>query len=124
MSLSSAVETAVKMESDAITFYTDAKEKTSHPLGRKIFEGFIADETRHLKMLDGIIKDLEIELNVVNPEKDLKTVFTELKDQMMQRIGATTDEIQAVEIALDFEKKGYHFYQTAAQDAQGILEGG
>ncbi len=118
MSLSSAVETALKMETDAIRFYTDARGKTSHPLGKRIFEGFIEDEKRHLKMLDGIMKDMDIELSVVNPEKDIKTIFSELKDQMMQRVSVTTDEIQAVGIALDFEKEGYNFYQKAALEAE------
>lgn len=122
MTLSMAVETALKMETDAINFYKDAIDKTSHPLGKKIFEGFIADESRHLKMIEGIMKDLDIDLNVVMPEKDIKTIFTELKDQMMQRISVTTDEIEAVGIALDFEKEGYHFYQNAAQDAKGDKE--
>ena len=118
MSLSMAVETAVKMETDAIKFYIDATDKTSHPLGKKIFEGFIEDEKRHLKMLDGIMKDMDIELRVVNPEKDIRTIFSELKDQMMQRVSVTTDEIQAVGIALDFEKEGYNFYQKAALEAK------
>jgi rubrerythrin len=118
MSLSSAVETAFKMETDAIKFYTEATGKTSHPLGKRIFEGFIEDEKRHLKMLDGIMRDMDIELNVVNPEKDIRTIFSELRDQMRQRISATTDEIQAVGIALDFEKEGYNFYQKAALEAK------
>ncbi len=118
MSLSSAVETAFKMETDAIRFYTEATGKTSHPLGKRIFEGFIEDEKRHLEMLDGIMRDMDIELNVVNPEKDIRTIFSELRDQMRQRISATTDEIQAVGIALDFEKEGYNFYQKAALEAK------
>jgi rubrerythrin len=118
MSLSMAVETAVKMETDAIKFYTDAIDKTSHPLGKRIFEGFIEDEKRHLKMLDGIMRDMDIELNVVNPEKDIRTIFSELRDQMTQRVSVTTDEIQAVGIALDFEKEGYNFYQKAALEAK------
>ena len=122
MSLSMAVETAVKMETDAIKFYIDATDKTSHPLGKKIFEGFIEDEKRHLKMLDGIMKDMDIELRVVNPEKDIRTIFSELKDQMMQRVTATTDEKEAVRIALEFEKEGYDFYEKAAREASGDKE--
>jgi len=118
MSLSNAVETAFKMETDAIKFYTEATGKTSHPLGKRIFESFIEDEKRHLKILNDILKDMDIELNVVNREKDIKTIFSELRDQMRQRISATTDEIQAVGIALDFEKEGYNFYQKAALEAK------
>ena len=51
MSLSNAIETAIKMETDAMKFYREALGRTSHPLGRKLFEGFVVDEARHLKML-------------------------------------------------------------------------
>jgi len=117
MSLSSAVQTAFKMETDAIKFYTEATGKTSHPLGKRIFESFIEDEKRHLKILDDILKNMNIELSVVNREKEIQTIFSELREQMRQRVTATTDEIQAVGIALDFEKEGYNFYQKAALEA-------
>jgi rubrerythrin len=117
MTISRAVETAKRMETEAMKFYTDAIKKTSHPLGKKIFEGFVADEARHLKMLENILAALDIEIKVVEPEKDIKTIFTELKDKMMQRINATSDEMDAVAIALDFEREGYLFYQKASREA-------
>ena len=117
MSLSKAVETAIKMETDAMKFYREAASKTSHPLGKSLFEGFVLDEHRHLKMLQDIMNNLDIEVETVHPKQDIKTVFTELKDQMMQRIAATTDEMDAVKVALDFEKEGYLFYEKAAAAA-------
>ena len=122
MSLSKAIETAIKMETDAMKFYREAVSRTSHPLGRKLFEGFVVDEVRHLKMLQDIMNDMEIEVKVVHPKQDIKTVFSELKDEMMERISATTDEVDAVKVALDFEKKGYAFYENAAETATGEKE--
>ena len=118
MSLSRAVETAVKMETDAMKFYSEARDRVSHPLGKKIFDGFVTDESRHLKMLKDILNDLEIDTKGVHLGDDIKTIFTELKDRMMQRVTATADEIEAVKIALDFEKEGYHFYEKAAREAE------
>lgn len=117
MSLSKTVEIAIKMETDAMKFYREAVAKTSHPLGKSLFEGFVEDERRHLKMLMDIMNNLDIEVKVVHPKQDIKTVFSELKDQMMERITATTDEKDAVKIALDFEKEGYSFYEKAAAEA-------
>lgn len=122
MSLSRAVDTAVKMETDAMRFYAEAKDKMLHPLGKEIFGGFVTDEARHLKMLNNILIDLDIKTGSVHLGEDIKTVFSELKDQMMQRITATADEIEAVKIALDFEKEGYHFYEKAARDAEDEKE--
>ena len=122
MSLSKAIGTAIKMETDAIKFYREAVDKTTHPLGKKIFEGFVEDEMRHLKMLQDIMNDLDIEVKVVHPKQDIKTIFTELKDEMMKRVTATANEKDAVKIALDFERSGYHFYEKAAHEAQGEKE--
>jgi rubrerythrin len=122
MSISKAIETAIKMETDAMKFYREAIGRTSHPLGRKLFEGFVVDEVRHLKMLQDIMNDMDIEVKVVHPKQDIKTVFSELKDEMMERISASTDEVEAVKVALDFEKKGYAFYENAAQTATGKKE--
>lgn len=118
MSLSRAVETAIKMETDAMKFYSDARDRVSHPLGKKLFDGFVSDESRHLKMLKDILSDLEIETRDVHLGEDIKTIFTELKDEMMQRVTATTDEMEAVKIALDFEKEGYDFYEKAARETE------
>ena len=117
MSLNRAVETAIKMETDAMKFYRDAARKTSHPLGKKLFEGFVTDEVRHLKMLQQVMDKLDIEITNIDPKESIKTIFTELKDQMMSRITASSDEMEAVKIALDFEKSGYHFYEKAASEA-------
>jgi rubrerythrin len=122
MSLSKAIETAIKMETDAMKFYREALGRTSHPLGKKLFEGFVVDEVRHLKMLQNIMNDMDIEVKVVHPKKDIKTVFSELKEEMMERISANTDEVEAVKVALDFEKKGHDFYDKAAQEATGEKE--
>ena len=88
MSLHRAVETAIKMETDAMKFYRDAVKKTSHPLGKRLFEGFVTDEVRHLKMLQQIMDNLDIEITKIDPKESIKTIFTELKDQMMSRITA------------------------------------
>jgi len=117
MSLSNAVEIAIKMETDAMKFYREAVAKTTHPLGKKLFGGFVEDEVRHLKMLQDIMNNLDIEVTVVHPKQGIKTIFSELKEQMMQRIAATTDEKDAVKIALDFEQEGYLFYEKAAAEA-------
>ncbi len=122
MSLSKAVGTAIKMETDAMKFYHEAVAKTTHPFGKKIFEGFVADEMRHLKMLQDIMNDMDIEVKVVHPKQDIKTIFTELKDEMMARVTATASEKDAVKIALDFERGGYHFYEKAARETHGEKE--
>lgn len=120
--LRDAVELAIKMETDAIAFYRDAVKKTQHPFGKEMFRGFVKDESRHLKMLKGIFKGLAIEAEFVRPKKTIKTVFTKLKGRMMQRVQAMESEIEAINIALNFESDGYDFYKKAAVKAPSKKE--
>jgi rubrerythrin len=114
MGLTETVERAIKMETDAVKLYKEASQKTSHPFGRKMFESFVRDEARHLRMLENILKGLDIDLHV-QCLGDVSTVFSELKDQMMQRIEATTDEKEAIRIAMEMEQEGYRYYKEAAE---------
>lgn len=112
-----AIETAIKMETDAIAFYAEAAHKTSHPFGKEMFKGFIKDETRHLTMLQDMFKGVDFEVELVRPLDTIKTVFSLLKNEMMQRVKAMDNEMEAVNIALKFEKEGFDFYRKSASQA-------
>jgi rubrerythrin len=112
-----AIETAIKMETDAIAFYSDAAKKTTHPFGREMFKGFIKDETRHLKMFQDMFRGVDFEVELVRPKDTIKTVFSLLKNEMMQRVKAMDNEMEAVNIALKFEKEGFDFYKKSASEA-------
>ncbi len=105
-----AIETATKMETEAIKFYSEAAEKTSHPVGKKMFLTIVEDEKRHLQMLSDLLKGLDLKLQDVSPLKSIKTIFEEKKEEMMQRIAASQDELEAFKVAMDMEKEGKEFY--------------
>ncbi len=117
-----AVETAIKMETDAIALYGEAAEKTSHPFGKEMFRGFVKDEARHLKMLKSILGGLDIDMEFVSPRDTIRTVFSQLKDEMMQRVKVMDDEMDALSIALEMEKEGFDFYKNTASDAHSGKE--
>jgi rubrerythrin len=116
--LMDAVETAIKMETDAIDFYTKAASKTKHPVGKKMFLTITEDEKRHLEMLSQIFKGLGIEVKDVSPMKMVKTVFETMKDKMIERVEATSDELEAFKIAMEMEKEGIEFYKRSASDVK------
>lgn len=113
-----AIEIAIKMETDAIKFYNEASQKMVHPVGKKMFLSIAEDEKRHLDMLSRIFKDLEISIKDVSPMKNIKSIFEEMKHEMMERIEATKDELEAFKIAMEMEKEGIEFYKKAALEAQ------
>jgi len=113
-----AIELAMRMETDAINFYREAAEKTKHPVGKKMFLSITEDEKRHLEMLSQIFKDINIQVEELNPMKNIKTIFESMKDDMMKRVEATLDELDAFKIAMQMEKEGVEFYKQAESESQ------
>src|SRR3990172_5781098 len=96
-----ALELAMKTEKDAIPFYTEAARKTKCSVGKKMFQAITEDEKRHLEMVSQIIKGLDITHKDVSPMKKVKTVFESMKDEMMKKVVATSDELEAFKIAMN-----------------------
>ncbi len=115
-------ELAIKTETDAIDFYGKAAQKTDNPVGKKMFLSIIEDEKRHLETLKHIFSGMGIEPPGASPMKRIKTVFEENRHQMLSRVAATTDEIQAVEMAMGMEKESVDFYEKAARQAENARE--
>jgi rubrerythrin len=106
-----ALELAINMEKDAIAFYTEAARKTKHPVGKKMFQTITEDEKRHLEMVSQIIKGMNITHKNMSPMKNVKTVFESMKVEMMKKVEATADELEAFKIAMRMEKEGLEFYK-------------
>lgn len=106
-----ALELAMKMEKDAIAFYTEAARKTKAPAGKKMFQTITEDERRHLEMVSQIIKGLNLTHKDMGPMKNVKTVFESMKGEMMKKVEATADELEAFKIAMNMEKEGLEFYR-------------
>ncbi len=112
-----AIEISIRMESDAISFYKEAAERTSRQVGKKMFLSVVEDEKRHLEMLQRLLEGLDLKIEDVSPMGNVKTVFEELKNEMMQRVEATTDDLEVFRIAMNMEKKGVEFYKKTLKEA-------
>ena len=113
-----AIEIARKMETDAIKFYTEAAQKTKYPAGKQMFESIIVDEKRHLEIVNQLLKGLDVHVVDVHPMKNIKTVFEEMKDKMMEKVEATSDELEAFSIAMQMEKEGLEFYRKLSSESE------
>ena len=116
--MTDAVQIAIKMETDAIKFYKEAAAKTKYSVGKKMFFAISEDEKRHLEMLSRLIKGLDIKKKDVSPMENIKSIFESMKDEMMQRVEATADELEAFKIAIQMEKGGVEFYKKAVSGAK------
>ena len=113
-----ALEVARKMETDAIRFYTEAAGKTKYEAGKKMFMSITEDEKRHLELISQLIKGMNITLQDVSPMKRVKTVFESMKSDMMKKVAASKDELDAFKIAMEMEKEGKAFYQKSLDAAK------
>lgn len=117
-----ALEIARKMETDAIEFYTEAAQRTKHPAGKKMFETVAGDEKRHLEIVNKLIRGLDVQIQDVHPMANIRTVFENMKDEMMRKVEATSDELEAFKIALQMEKEGLDFYKVLMMEAKSEKE--
>ncbi len=113
-----ALEMAMKMETDAIQFYTEAAQKTKYPAGKKMFLVITEDEKRHLQMVSQIVKGLNVTMKDVSPMKNVKSVFETMKAEMMHKVEATADELEAFKIAMEMEKEGLELYKKTLAGAK------
>jgi len=113
-----ALELAMKMEKDAITFYSEAARKTKYPAGKKMFDMITEDEKRHLEMISQIIKGLNVSHKDVSPIKNVKTVFESMKSEMMKKVEASADELEAFKVAMKMEQEGMDFYKKTLAGAK------
>ncbi len=118
-----AIKIAIKTETDAIAFYKKAAEKTRHPIGKKMFLSIMEDEKNHLEDFKCLLEGLDIKVrDAVSPMKKMKTVFEENREGLLERIEATTDEMEALKIAMEMEKESIDFYEKASKEVQGPKE--
>ena len=117
-----ALEMAVKMESDAVEFYKKCAEKTSSAIGRKMFLSIAEDEQYHLACANKVISGQGFEPSKTTPKQDMKNIFDQNKNIMMQKVNASTDDLEALKIAMKMEEEGFKFYEKAAAEASSPSE--
>jgi len=113
-----AIEISKKMETDAIRFYTEAGNKTRHPAGKKMFETVTEDEKRHLEIVNNILNGLDMRVKDFQQIRSARTVFESLKDVMMAKVRAATDELEAFKIAMQMEHEGIAFYRQVETETR------
>ena len=121
-----AAETAFKMEQDSIDFYAQAAKKTTNKLGRAMFESLVKDEERHLQALGRLMKEVapSMAAEEILPgrggtfKSNISTVFSEAREEIVERIPAGADDLEALTLAMDLETKGHRFYTEAAAKAE------
>ncbi len=120
--LKEAIAQAVKMETDGMAFYRKAGETVKSPIGRMMFQSFVKDEENHLKIVNEILQDMfnrsVEEAFVGTPASRIKSIFEENRESLNERLSADPGDIEALDMAMEMERKGYQLYHDASQRAE------
>jgi rubrerythrin len=111
-----ALETALNNEQREKAFYLKHARRTSNALGKAMFETIAADEDEHYQRLLELHKTLEKEgkwpetLPIKVKDTQVKDVLKKVVESIDTGGKADTTDMEAVEIAIEFETKGEAFY--------------
>jgi len=108
-----------------LNFYQQALEHTTDPMGKQVFTSLIAEEETHLKILAGEYEALNgLKPGWLSREDALKlaasadqTAIFPPPEEASKLIDAHATDLDVLEMAMDFEHKGYVFYQREASTA-------
>ncbi|MFH1830316.1 MAG: ferritin family protein [Pseudomonadota bacterium] len=118
------LKVALEMEQKGKNFYEKAIADTTNPLGREIFGGLLGDELVHIDRIKSIYSVIESGkewsdewTTFKSDEKDLNSLFCELVKEHRHSIKADTNDIEAIDIGIDFEQKSVSFYEDHFKQA-------
>ncbi len=122
------LNTARAMEKKGHDFYGEAFKKTENQLGRDIFRMLMDDEMVHLERINRIFDALSAgrwggEWKAYQPgHGDLGQLFREMAERHGSSIHATTKDLDALDVGIDFEAKAVAFYEERLKRTTDQLE--
>ena len=124
------IKTAMHIEAEGEKFYKEAANKTKDPTGKAFFEVLAQDEREHKRVFGEIYVSLNEEkkwtpLKAPLTKRDIKSspIFDKKE---AGGIKADLEDIRAIEIGIEKEKKSLDFYKNALEhfsekDAKELL---
>lgn len=110
-------------------FYEEAVARTQAKEGKEVFQSLVAEESKHLDILRGQYAALSGSNKWVSVQEaialassvDATQIFPEA-GEAGQLIPADASDEQALQLAMDFERRGYQMYADAAAAASSAEE--
>jgi len=123
-----ALEVALNNESRERDFYLKHADRTSNSFGKLMFQSIAKDEDEHYKKildLHGKLKEEgkwpeTIPLKVKGT--DMKSILKKVVESVDTSTEADTDDMEAVQIAIDFETRGEKFYSDLRDSVENPVE--
>lgn len=107
-----AIMRAIELEKETFDFYTKAEHKTFNPAGKRIFKWLAKTEENHYLKLTELFSSLQESGRWVFYGGSTYDLAPAGDDE--HQVTFDTDDILALEIAQDIEKKGIEYYEELA----------
>jgi rubrerythrin len=123
-----AITAALENELHERDFYLSHSKKTDNPVGKAMFLQIAADEDEHYRRLQCIHKELSLKgtwpdtVSTGAGSSNILEAFHNIAALAKETPLATRDDIDALNIAIQFEEKGYGFYTALSNDAESPSE--
>lgn len=105
-------------------FYTQAAERTQDETGQRIFQSLCDEEERHLELLMGQYAAVSKDKDWVSVDEAMELAESVEPTDIFPEAGEAeclipeeASDVEALEMAMDFERRGYNLYAQAAKDA-------
>ncbi|SNB46849.1 ferritin family protein [Geobacter sp. DSM 9736] len=118
-----AIMRALELEKETFDFYVEAEQKTFHPAGKRMFRWLAKTEEEHYLRLNELYSSLHEGGRWVFYGGSTITLDAEGADH----VGFGTDDLEALKVAMDIERKGIDFFESLAArtsdpDGKAMLE--
>jgi rubrerythrin len=104
---------ALEIEKETFDFYTRAEQKTFDPGGKRIFRWLAKTEEAHYLKLSELYSALEENGRWVFYGGS--TISLESEEPCEKKVGFSTDDLEALEIAMKIENSGIAYYEELAK---------
>lgn len=118
-----ALEVALKNESTERDFYLQHAARTKNEFGKKMFMSIANDEAEHYDRIKALHKKLKDKgkwperLALTVKGTKIKSVLNKMIKVPEKTAKADSNDLEAVKIAINFEKKGEKFYTDLQKSA-------
>jgi rubrerythrin len=122
------LSTALEMEEKGRAFYERVVSTCTNSVGREMFKILLEDEKIHMDRIKTIYKSLsgsEVWCawdNLEAPHGNLAAIFRKMAKEHGSKITVGTDDLEALDIGIDFEARSVEFYEAQLQKATDKME--
>ena len=124
----SVLSAAIKFEEDGRNLYMTCMKKTELPWGQSLFQSLADAELKHIERLKEVFTTLSVSQGYTEgpmplaAERQWKNIFEKAKSKIDTVVKASSNDIDALKLGIDFEERGMKYYKKLSEESNNPLE--